>query len=75
MNSRELSRLVNCNGDNVVDSFKSLKTAYQAFKSNQTNVDPKQMEQLDQHFHGHSSAVSSLKRSLEVSLDPRFNRS
>lgn len=75
MNTRELSNRVNSSGQMVISSFESFKGQYQAFKNDTTNSqNPKQMKKMDDEFKYLSSAVGELKRSMEISRDPRFNR-
>lgn len=77
MNTRELSNRVNSSGQSVISSFQSFKGRYQALKNdtnNTHNQNLKQMKKMDDEFQSLSSAVNELKRSIEISRAPRFNR-
>lgn len=72
MNNKELSKRVNYSGDVVVASFESFKKEYQTQKNNLVNT--QNTKQMDAKFQSLNSAVNDLKRSMEISRDPRFNR-
>lgn len=77
MNTKELSNRVNSSGQSVISSFESFKGQYQDFKNDSTNThnqNLKKMKKMDDEFQSLSSAVNELKRSIEISRDPRFNR-
>lgn len=77
MNHRELSSRVNSSGEIVVSSFESFKQEYQAMNKGGATNDTKnieQMKKMDNEFESLSSAVNGLKRSMQISRDPRFNR-
>lgn len=85
MNTSEFVRRLNSEGRAVVFVYEKFKKNFESVKneanpSNDQNnrsasgVNDKQWQQLDSYVEALGSAVKDLKRSIDVSNDPRYNR-
>lgn len=77
MNTRELASRVSSNGQMVVVCFEAFKKEFEAMnRMDQMTDDEKkdQMKKIISEYESLCSAINGLKRSMEISRDPRFHR-
>lgn len=85
MNTSEFLRRLNSDGRAVVFVYDKFKKNFESVKNeansnnDQNNrggagVNERQWQQLDSYVEALGSAVKDLKRSIDVSNDPRYNR-
>lgn len=75
MNTSEFLQRINADGRYVVSSFGSLKNSFERFKRETINDhNQPQMAKLEKDIQNHETAVKDLKRMMDISQDPRYNR-